>query len=430
MRIRRPAARLLRVTAAAIACLVLGLGSGCVYLPKPPLPDPATLSPAERADQNERVFDAAWNLVRRGYFSPNYNNVDWEAARARHVAAARAAEDENELYGAINALLAELQDDHTHALTARETEDMFREERVLLGLLLRPIDEGAIAGPMLVFGTIAGSNAAEFGIEPGWLLVSCDGVAPREILGGGRLLEDQVVRCVFRDRENHEREFPLVARRLSTGPALATHVFETGIVVLRFDKFDSGSARWLRAELKEHAGAPGVVIDLRQNPGGDAAALGRMIGEFFPRRVNMGTFVTRRGIDDRLYSWRWLGSAQYRGPVAVLVSAASASSAEIFAAVMQFHERARILGEKTGGVVLASRFFPLPGGGRLQMSIDDYLAPDGTRLEGRGVIPDEVVVQTPEDLRDGRDPVMAAALEYFQAAAVTQMDRSQSDNAR
>jgi carboxyl-terminal processing protease len=394
--------------------------SGCVYLPQPALPDAATLPEEQRAAQNERVFDAAWDLVRRGYFSATYNDVDWSAARTRHLPAARAATDDAELYAAINALLAELKDDHTHALTARETEDMFRDERVLLGLLLRPINDETPIGPMLVFGTIAGSNAAESGIEPGWLLLSCDGNAPRDVLGAGRLREAQVVRCIFRDRLDQEREIPLTARRLSTGPALISQVFDDGTTVLRFDKFDSGSARWLRTQLKAHASAPGVVLDLRQNPGGDAAALGRMLGEFFPQRVDMGTFVTRRGIDDRLYAWRWVGSARYRGPVAVLVSGSSASSAEIFSAVMQFHHRAKIFGEQTSGVVLASRFFPLPGNGRLQLSIDDYLAPDGRRLEGNGVTPDQVIAQTADDLRAGRDPVLEAGLKYVRATARAQ----------
>lgn len=406
-----------RRSALVLASALFLLGSGCVYLPHPPLPDPATLSAEEHADQNEQVFDAAWNLVRRGYFSRNYNKVDWDEARARHLPAARAATNDVDLYAAINALLAELQDDHTHALTARESEELFRAERVLLGLVLRPETPAQLVGPMLVFDTIPGSTAAEVGVRPGWVLLSCDGRPPQHVLGIGRLTEHQVVQCVFRDEKGQPRELGLSARRISTHPLLLTRELDDGVVILRFDKFDGASARWLRAQLKAHANAPGVVLDLRQNPGGDAAALGRMLGEFFRSRIDMGRFITRRGLNDRLRAWSWLASARYGGPVAVLVSGNSASSSEIFAAVMQYHQRARIIGEPTAGAVLASRFFPLPGGGRLQLSIDDYIAPDGKRLEDTGVTPDEIVVQSIDDLRQRRDPALDAALAYVRDEA-------------
>ncbi len=397
----------------ALALLV----PGCVYLPQGALPDPATLTPEQRADQNELVYSTAWDLVQRGYFSNRYKGIDWDAAYDRHLAAARAATNDTELYNAINDLIDELDDDHTHALSPAEADEMDREQRVLLGLILRPADADKPDGPMLIFDTIPGSNAAESGIQPGWLLLSCDGRPPGDVLGEDRLHENQVVQCTFRDRRDHERTIALTARTVSTQPILATTIREDGIVVLRFDQFDRESARWLRDQLKTHADAPGLIIDLRQNPGGDAAALGRMLGEFFTHRVDMGTFVSRRGFSDRLHAWHWFASASYTGPVAILVSRNSASSAEIFAAVMQYHHRATTFGETTAGAVLASRFFPLPGGGRLQMAIDDYISPGGRRLEGNGVTPDHLITQTAADLRAGRDPVLTAAVGALHAEA-------------
>lgn len=405
-----PAIRPIAVLALALGVL---LASGCVYLPQPPLPDLATLAPEERGDRNERVYRAAWNLVNRGYFSRDYNEIDWEAAYARYLPTARAATTDAELYAVINTMIAELGDEHTHALTPQEVEEMDRERRVLLGLIVRPMNPNEPQGPLLIFDTIPGSNAAAQGIQPGWVLLSCDGQAPGDVLGVGRLRENQVVACVFRDHEGREHAIGITAREVSTRPLLVSRELAHGIRYLRIDRFDRVSARWLRARLKEHAEAPAVILDLRQNPGGDAAALGRMLGEFFTERVDMGTFITRRGFNRQLHTWRWFASATYTGPVAILVSRVSASSAEIFSAVMQYHDRATVFGETTSGAVLASRFFPLPGGGRLQLSIDDYIAPDGQRLEGRGVTPDFEVAQGPDDLRAGRDPVLAAAVEHL-----------------
>ncbi|NUQ37094.1 MAG: peptidase S41, partial [Caldilineales bacterium] len=142
---------------------------------------------------------------------------------------------------------------------------------------------------------------------------------------------------------------------------------------------------------------------------GETISLGITIGEFFDRAVDCGTFIKRSGSRAMKNSWQ-LGSARYRGPVAVLVDAGTGSAAEIFAAVLQDHGRATIVGRRTAGAVLASWFYSLPDGGQLQLSRDDYVAPKGRRLEGVGLEPDLPVTRTLADLRAARDPDLAAAV--------------------
>ena len=76
-------------------------------------------------------------------------------------------------------------------------------------------------------------------------------------------------------------------------------------------------------------------------------------------------------------------------------------AAEIFAAVLQEHGRAAIVGRKTAGAVLASWYHGLPDGGELQLSRQDYVTPKGRRLENEGVEPDVKVERTLADLRAG-----------------------------
>jgi carboxyl-terminal processing protease len=128
---------------------------------------------------------------------------------------------------------------------------------------------------------------------------------------------------------------------------------------LRFDAFDTADRRWLSEQLKANRAAPGVVIDLRRNPGGGTISLGITIGEFFENSVDCGTFITRGGYRGGKSSWQ-IGSARYAGRVAVLVDGATGSAAEIFSAVLQEHGRATIFGRKTAGAVLASWFHSLP----------------------------------------------------------------------
>jgi carboxyl-terminal processing protease len=74
------------------------------------------------------------------------------------------------------------------------------------------------------------------------------------------------------------------------------------------------------------------------------------------------------------------------------------------------HERATIVGRPTAGAVLASWFYSLPDGGELQLSREDYIAPNGRRIEGNGVEPNIVVTRTLADIRTGRDPDLETAL--------------------
>jgi carboxyl-terminal processing protease len=78
--------------------------------------------------------------------------------------------------------------------------------------------------------------------------------------------------------------------------------------------------------------------------------------------------------------------------------------------VLQDHGRATVIGRPTAGAVLASWFYELPDGGQLQLSREDYLAPKGRRLEGRGVAPDVAVPRTLADVRAGKDADISAAL--------------------
>jgi carboxyl-terminal processing protease len=92
---------------------------------------------------------------------------------------------------------------------------------------------------------------------------------------------------------------------------------------------------------------------------------------------------------------------------------------EIFASTMQIYHRAVIVGTKTSGIVRGSRFGPLPDGGKLQMSMQDFLTAQEKHLEGVGVTPDIIAEQTLDDLRAGRDPVIEAALAALRSAATT-----------
>jgi carboxyl-terminal processing protease len=393
----------------ALAALLLG---GCATIPPPAsvlnyASRAAPAAPAQRAAFNARVYDQTADWIARRYYDPTFNGADWPAAVARHRPVALAAASDTELYAALNALLAELRDEHTHALSPLEVEQWHRRRSFLLGFRSDPAPGRPKARRILA--VFPDSPAARAGVQPGWILLSADDRPPMEVLGVGKLAEGQLVRCDFLDALGQPRRLELRAQKLEYPPVRESRKLEGGVLLLTFDRFDLPAARWLRAELKRHRPADGVILDLRGNAGGEARALAAIVAELFPHRVALGAVRGREASAAApRRSPNHLLAARYDGPLVVLVSDGSASAAEIFAAIVQHEHRGTVVGTATPGNVLVCVHWPLPGGGRLQLSVYDYVGPDGRRLEGRGVTPDVVVAPAPGV---EPDPQLEAALQ-------------------
>lgn len=392
--------RKLQLVALAGALLL----AGCVLTPAPRVPlDNLPPSQVDQATRNLRVFSAVWSLVADRHYDPKLSGVDWRGAAATFGPKAAAATDKKTLYAVINEMLEPLHDSHTHALTPEQATERHTQLRARTGFNITRLN-----GHWAVAEVVPGSPAAKGGVQPGWLVVARNG----QKLGARnefRAHDGEVAEWEFVDAHDQPVKLALTARPLSTKPRQVARELPGGYVYLRFDGFDGPDRRWLSDQLKAHHEAPGVILDLRQNPGGETFSLGISIGEFFDHGVDCGTFVARGGSRNEKNSWQ-LGSAHYAGGVAILIDGVTASAAEIFSAVLQDHGRAALIGRKSAGAVLASWFYTLPDGGELQLSREDYFAPKGRRLEGNGLEPDVKVARTLEDLRAGRDPDIDAAL--------------------
>ena len=408
-RLRRPphSARLLP----ALAALLL---AGCAALPPPAAllnyaAPTGEIAPADRPAFNARVLDQVTSWVARRYFDASFNGLDWPAACARHRPAILAAHNDDELYAALNALLGELNDVHTRALKPREIEEQHRRRGVLIGFRTGPVLGQPAQRRIVVVYPV--SPAASAGVQAGWRLVAADNRPPTEVLGLGKLAEGQLVQCDFLDAQDRPMRLAIHARKLAYPPIRDARRLPGDVLLLAFDSFDLPAARWVRAQLKAARPAGGVILDLRNNSGGEARALAAILAEFFPAKVDLG-HTRARGDDtpDGHRSPRHLFAAHYRGPLAVLVSEGSASAAEILASVVQQQRRGPVLGSSTSGKVLVAVNWPLPRGGELQLSVFDYVAPDGRRLEGRGVTPDVFVEPAPGAEPDPQIDAALAAL--------------------
>jgi carboxyl-terminal processing protease len=135
----------------------------------------------------------------------------------------------------------------------------------------------------------------------------------------------------------------------------------------------------------------GLVLDLRNDPGGLLDTAVRVAGDF----LDGGTIVSTRGRsagDDETYDARPNGDRLRGVPVIVLVNGASASASEIVAGALQDRHRATILGTRSFGKGSVQTIIPLDGHGALRLTTARYYTPSGRSIQGEGITPDLVVL--------------------------------------
>ena len=225
----------------------------------------------------------------------------------------------------------------------------------------------------------------------------------------------------FLERADGSRfDAALARKRITSRPAESHRVLPSGFGYLRFSQWTLPVTAAVLEGLEELKATPGLVIDLRGNPGGSAHAVNLLLRRFFPNRAELGTVTTRTGRPVALF----FGAVEiikmktsvpgdkdaYKGPVAILVNSGSASASELFSSTMQAAGRAIVVGQPTCGCLLGFLGYArVPGGAELAYSEVGFRLPNDKRIEGEGVIPDALVPLDARDLQLSRDRALEEA---------------------
>lgn len=399
-------------------------------------------SPVSTATREGRiaVFDDVWETVRLRYYDPSLHGVDWRAEREKFRPVAADAQSAAEFYATLRRMLGQLRDPHTRVYAPDERSDWQRPRFISVGLSVREV-----GGQPVVFAVERGSDAERAGLRAGDLITSVDdqpalGVLARRLsdqsgasaLAAARLramamlfdgLPDSVVRVGWMDAGGRERFASLRREWRKREAVLRVRRVGAGYAVVEFEAFTQTiTIDLMRALAVKLRGLRGLVIDLRNNGGGEADAMTEAASAFLPAGKNLGRFTDRAGriaFEPRTRAAMLMAAdpiTPFRPPVVILTSERTSSAAEIFVAALKGARRATIMGTPTCGCVLAiRRRHILPDGGELDVSEMDYRTASGARLEGAGVVPDERVPLDIKDLRAGRDRALEQALQFLKA---------------
>lgn len=300
--------------------------------------------------------------------------------------------------GAINGMLGSL-DPHSAYMTPEDFKDL--EEETSGSFTGIGIEISVRDGVLTAVAPIEGAPADKQGIKSGDQIVRING----ELTKAMTLMEavkklrgergTSVTITVLRQDWKEPRDFKMIREAI---PLLSVKAMELdpGFAVIRVSNFQASTTKDLQGalkNLKKKQNLQGLILDLRNNPGGllDQAV---KVADLF---LDKGVIVSTRGRqkDDQMVFEAHQNDAQNAFPMVVLVNGGSASGSEIVAGALQDHKRAIILGSTTFGKGSVQTILPLPEGAGLRLTTAKYYTPSGSSIQATGIKPDMAVPLNP-----------------------------------
>jgi carboxyl-terminal processing protease len=341
---------------------------------------PDTVPPS--AESNFRLMAEAWNTIQRVY-------VDRNSVKPKLMT-----------YGAISGMVDALGDtEHSRFLTP----EMVKQERNATKGKLEGIGAEVQMknGQLVIVAPIDGSPAQKAGLKPGDIILKVD---DQELSGlplvqaVGRIsgpAGTRVKLTILNLKTTTTKDVTLTRASLTVQNVTWHQLPGTSAAHLRIATFSKGVTENLRKVLVtiEKEGAAGIILDLRNNPGGLYAEAVSTASQF----LSGGNVLLEKNALGKIKPVPVReGGVATSLPLVVLINGGTGSGAEIVAGALQDAQRAKLVGEKTFGTGTVLQTFSLSDGSALMLAIEEWLTPDGHVIWHHGINPDVAVSLPPE----------------------------------
>lgn len=318
--------------------------------------------------------------------------------------------------GAVAGMVASLGDPYTTYLTAEQNKALSDDLSGQLSGI--GVEVGLKNGKLTVISPIDGTPAAKAGLRSGDIISAINGIDSSgytldEAVSKIRGEKDTKVKLTIVQGSAQPREVEITRDNITVA-SVTSEVRDGNIGYIRIRRFaeDTNDLITSAAANFKAQGVKGIVLDVRDNPGGYLNSAVSVSSQF----VDKGLIVeerSRHGENKKLNALS--GGNLLDMPMVMLINAGSASASEITAGALHDAGRATLVGEKSFGKGSVQEVIDLKGGASLKVTVAHWYTPKGVNIGKEGIKPDVEVKLTTEDYNASRDPQYAKALELIKA---------------
>lgn len=312
-------------------------------------------------------------------------------------------EEDKLMHGQLKGLVQSLDDPYSQYLTPEEYEDLNQQtsgEYGGIGVIVTPGDDNLIT----VVSPIKGTPGEKAGLKPEDKIISVEG---QEFMADemdkavkimkGEPNTDVTLTIMRKSKDGGNETFDVdITREKIRLETVETEILDGNIGYVNIASFDELTYEDFKEELDnlEEQEVEGLVVDLRNNPGGLLDVTADIADEFLGEGVIV--YTENKNGEKEYYNSE---KSKIDLPLVVLVNEGSASASEILSGAIKDYGRGELIGTKTFGKGVVQRISELPSndGSAIKLTISEYFTPNGTNIHGVGIEPD-IVVELPDDV--------------------------------
>jgi len=355
--------------------------------------------------KSKQLFLDSWKLIYSQYYDPTLNHQDWHKWKNHYLPYIETDED---VYVAINSMLASLNDPYSKFMN----KDEFEQQNINIDAKISGIGVTITteSGKIKVVNVIENTPAQKAGVVTGDIIYSVKGkeVNGMSLTDVSHMLRGEKGTSVDVVVLRKKKKIPkTIVRDEIKIKSVETKMLDKDIAYIQILTFISSDVvNEMFDAIAKTTDAKGIIIDLRGNTGGLLQAA-VSIANIFIDRGTIVSVVNRNSVQNTIDAQ--FSPIKIKKPLVVLTDGSTASASEILSGALKDYQLAVLVGEKTFGKGMIQKIYSLANYTGMNLTVGKYLTPNGTDINKLGIEPNYEVKFSKQDIKEHKDPQLEKA---------------------